>query len=142
MTLYVLSIIKKSSLTEMTEVFNISSNKLLHILSKTTLDITENIDDSGVKELLKPLEELGIVTDKYRIIIENMDDLQIKNVYIYMYTRWKNTKENYNNDIEMIPEYNSSIHRWEMLQNNIGDDPVRLIFFINSIQLYFLPSLN
>ena len=126
----------------MTEVFNISSNKLLHILSKTTLDITENIDDSGVKELLKPLEELGIVTDKYRIIIENMDDLQIKNVYIYMYTRWKNIKDNYNNDIEMIPVYNSSIHRWVMLKNNIGDDPVKLIFFINSIQLYFLPSLN
>ena len=126
----------------MTEIFNISSNKLLHILSKTTLDIIENINDTGVKELLKPLEELGIVTDKYRVIIENMNDLQIKNVYIYMYTRWKNTKDIYNNEIEMIPEYNSSIHRWEMLQNNIGNDPVRLIFFINSIQLYFLPSLN
>jgi len=126
----------------MTEIFNISSNKLLHILSKTTLDIEENMNDTGVKELLKPLEELGIVTDKYRIIIENMDDLQIKNVYIYMYTRWKNIKDNYNNDIEMIPVYNSSIHRWVMLKNNIGDDPVKLIFFINSIQLYFLPSLN
>ena len=126
----------------MTEVFNIGSNKLLHILSKTTLDIKDNINDTCVKELLKPLEELGIVTDKYRIIIENMDDLQIKNVYIYMYTRWKNTKDNYVNDIEMIPVYNSSINRWEMLKNNIGDDPVKLIFFINSIQLYFLPSLN
>jgi len=126
----------------MTEVFNISSNKLLHILSKTTLDITENINDTCVQELLKPLEELGIVTDKYRIIIENMDDLQIKNVYIYMYTRWKNTKDDFNIDIEMIPEYNSSMHRWVMLKNNIGDDPVKLIFFINSIQLYFLPSLN
>ena len=71
----------------MTEFINISPAKFYKMLEMSNFDIEYNINNvpEYIINWIKPLENIGIDSTRYSLILYSMDSYQWKNFYIYLF---------------------------------------------------------
>ena len=130
------------------ELTNISPDKLFELLEMSSFDIEKDINKvpDYIKEWLIDLDKFGIDSTKYSLILKSMDSYQWKNFYIFFYARWQkciqDIYEQFNITLKELPVYNKSINYQEVLLNYMNQDIANKIFFINSLQIFFVPYPN
>ena len=127
---------------------NISPDKLFELLEMSSFDIEKDINKvpDYIKEWLIDLDKIGIDSTKYSLILKSMDSYQWKNFYIFFYARWQkciqDIYEQFNITLKELPVYNKSINYQEVLLNYMNQDIANKIFFINTLQIFFVPYPN
>ena len=130
------------------ELTNISPDKLFELLEMSSFDIEKDINKvpNYIKEWLINLDKFGIDSTKYSLILKSMDSYQWKNFYIFFYARWQkciqDIQEQFNITLKELPVYNKSINYQEVLLNYMNQDIANKIFFINTLQIFFVPYPN
>jgi len=130
------------------ELTNISPDKLFELLEMSSFDIEKDINKvpNYIKEWLINLDKFGIDSTKYSLILKSMDSYQWKNFYIFFYARWQkciqDIYEQFNITLKELPVYNKSINYQEVLLNYMNQDIANKIFFINTLQIFFVPYPN
>ena len=130
------------------ELTNISPDKLFELLEMSSFDIEKDINKvpNYIKEWLIDLDKIGIDSTKYSLILKSMDSYQWKNFYIFFYARWQkciqDIQEQFNITLKELPVYNKSINYQEVLLNYMNQDIANKIFFINTLQIFFVPYPN
>ena len=127
----------------MTEHINIQPIKLLKILKTSGFDIEYTKDN--YLEWLEPLTDIGVDPIIYSSILNTLDTHQWKNFYIYLYSKWQRIisfiEEEQNIKFESLPVYSNNICYNSVLKDFCSDIS-RLIFIVNSLQIYFIPYPN
>jgi hypothetical protein len=127
----------------MTEHINIQPTKLLKILKTSGFDIEYTKDN--YLEWLEPLTDIGVDPIIYSSILNTLDTHQWKNFYIYLYSKWQRIisfiEEEQNIKFESLPVYSNNICYNSVLKDFCSDIS-RLIFIVNSLQIYFIPYPN
>jgi len=128
----------------MTEFINISPAKFYKMLEMSNFDIEYNIDNvpEYIIQWIKPLENIGIDSTRYSLILYSMDSYQWKNFYIYLYSRWERCILELPETKESLPVYSESINYNETLETFLNKDISKILFFINSLQIFFIPYPN
>ena len=127
---------------------NISPDKLFELLEMSSFDIEKDINKvpDYIKEWLIDLDKIGIDSTKYSLILKSMDSYQWKNFYIFFYARWQkciqDIYEQFNITLKELPVYNISINYQEVLLNYMNQDIANKLFFINTLQIFFVPYPN
>lgn len=127
---------------------NISPDKLFELLEMSSFDIEKDINKvpGYIKEWLVDLDKIGIDSTKYSLILKSMDSYQWKNFYIFFYARWQkciqDIHDKFNITLKELPVYNKSINYQEVLLNYMNQDIANKIFFINTLQIFFVPYPN
>lgn len=127
---------------------NISPDKLFELLEMSSFDIEKDINKvpNYIKEWLIDLDKIGIDSTKYSLILKSMDSYQWKNFYIFFYARWQkciqDIYEQFNITLKELPVYNKSINYQEVLLNYMNQDIANKLFFINTLQIFFVPYPN
>ena len=130
------------------ELTNISPDKLFELLEMSSFDIEKDINKvpDYIKEWLIDLDKIGVDSTKYSLILKSMDSYQWKNFYIFFYARWQkciqDIYEQFNITLKELPVYNKSINYQEVLLNYMNQDIANKIFFINTLQIFFVPYPN
>jgi len=130
------------------ELTNISPDKLFELLEMSSFDIEKDINKvpDYIKEWLIDLDKFGIDSTKYSLILKSMDSYQWKNFYIFFYARWQkciqDIYEQFNITLKELPVYNKSINYQEVLLNYMNQDIANKLFFINTLQIFFVPYPN
>jgi len=130
------------------ELTNISPDKLFELLEMSSFDIEKDINKvpNYIKEWLIDLDKIGIDSTKYSLILKSMDSYQWKNFYIFFYARWQkciqDIYEQFNITLKELPVYNKSINYQEVLLNYMNQDIANKLFFINTLQIFFVPYPN
>ena len=128
----------------MTEFINISPAKFYKMLEMSNFDIEYNINNvpDYIIEWIKPIEDIGIDSTRYALILYSMDSYQWKNFYIYLYSRWERCISELPKKEERLPVYSESINYNETLKTFLNKDISKILFFINSLQIFFIPYPN
>ena len=127
---------------------NISPDKLFELLEMSSFDIEKDINKvpGYIKDWLIDLDKFGIDSTKYSLILKSMDSYQWKNFYIFFYSRWQkciqDIQEQFNITLKELPVYNKSINYQEVLLNYMNQDIANKLFFINTLQIFFVPYPN
>ena len=127
---------------------NISPDKFFDLLEMSGFYIEKDINKvpKYIKDWLKDLETFGIDSTKYSLILQSMDSYQWKNFYIYLYSRWQrcitNINSKYNISLSELPVYSKTIDYHKALFKFMNKDIVNKIFFINTLQIFFVPNPN
>jgi hypothetical protein len=130
------------------ELTNISPDKLFELLEMSNFDIEKDINKvpDYIKEWLIDLDKIGVDSTKYSLILKSMDSYQWKNFYIFIYARWQkciqDIYEQFNITLKELPVYNKSINYQEVLLNYMNQDIANKLFFINTLQIFFVPYPN
>ena len=130
------------------ELTNISPDKLFELLEMSSFDIEKDINKvpGYIKDWLIDLDKFGIDSTKYSLILKSMDSYQWKNFYIFFYARWQkciqDIYEQFNITLKELPVYNKSINYQEVLLNYMNQDIANKLFFINTLQIFFVPYPN
>ena len=130
------------------ELTNISPDKLFELLEMSSFDIEKDINKvpDYIKEWLIDLDKIGVDSTKYSLILKSMDSYQWKNFYIFFYARWQkciqDIYEQFNITLKELPVYNKSINYQEVLLNYMNQDIANKLFFINTLQIFFVPYPN
>jgi hypothetical protein len=130
------------------ELTNISPDKLFELLEMSSFDIEKDINKvpDYIKEWLIDLDKIGVDSTKYSLILKSMDSYQWKNFYIFIYARWQkciqDIYEQFNITLKELPVYNKSINYQEVLLNYMNQDIANKLFFINTLQIFFVPYPN
>ena len=128
----------------MTEFINISPAKFYKMLEMSNFDIEYNINivPEYIIEWIKAIENIGIDSTRYSLILYSMDSFQWKNFYIYLYSRWERCITELPEKMDSLPIYTETINYNETLQNFLNKDISKILFFINSLQIFFIPYPN
>jgi len=127
---------------------NISPDKFYEMLDMSGFYLEKDIDkvSDNIKNGLLQLDIYGIDSTKYSLILQSMDKYQWKNFYIYLYSRWQKCSEKmllkHNFEMEKFPVYHKSFDIENILNNILNKDIAYIIFFINSLQIFFIPNPN
>ena len=127
----------------MTEHINIQPTKLLKILKTSGFDI--EYTKNNYLKWLEPLTDIGVDPIIYSSILNTLDTHQWKNFYIYLYSKWQRIisfiEEKQKIKLESLPVYSNNICYTDVLKDFCSDIS-RLIFIVNSLQIYFIPYPN
>ena len=128
----------------MTEFINMSPAKFYKMIEMCNSNIEYNINNvpEYIKEWIKPIESIGIDSTRYSLILYSLDSFQWKNFYIYLYSRWERCILELPEKRESLPVYSKSINYNETLETFLNKDISKILFFINSLQIFFIPYPN
>ena len=127
----------------MTEHINIQPTKLLKILKTSGFDI--EYTKNNYLKWLEPLTDIGVDPIIYSSILNTLDTHQWKNFYIYLYSKWQRIisfiEEKQKIKLESLPVYSNNIC-YNSIFKDFCTDISRLIFIVNSLQIYIIPYPN
>ena len=124
---------------------NVQPDKLYSLMKiVNTIDINDT--NKKIKKWFLPLESIGVDTANYYSIINSLDDIQWKNFYIYLYCRWQQCSETMNDRYKLtltpLSVYNEDLNILESVESFLNNDIPKIVFFFNTLQLYFFPYVN
>ena len=124
-----------------TQLLNVSSDRLYELLN---LGVSNS--DNNYSNWFYNLKKNNIDITKYILILKGIDNNQWKNLYLFLYSRWEKTRvlinKKHNKKMTSLPIYNKQLDIKETIYNFINDDISLELFFLNSLQIYFLPNPN
>ena len=125
------------------KLLNVSPDKLYDLLD---LEESKNDNKNNYDVWFYNLKNNNLDISKLLLILKNMDKIQWKNLYIFLYSRWEKTRNIINNKhtIEMkgLPIYDRTIDIPDTIYNFIKNDISLELFFLNTLQIYFVPNPN
>ena len=123
------------------QLLNVSSDRLYDLLN---LGVSNN--DNNYSNWFHNLKKNNIDITKYILILKGIDNNQWKNLYLFLYSRWEKTRvlinKKHNKKMTSLPIYNKKLDIKETIYNFINDNISLELFFLNSLQIYFLPNPN
>ena len=123
------------------QLLNVSSDRLYELLN---LGVSNN--DNNYSNWCHNLKKNNIDITKYILILKGIDNNQWKNLYLFLYSRWEKTRvlinKKHNKKMTSLPIYNKQLDIKETIYNFINDNISLELFFLNSLQIYFLPNPN
>jgi len=124
-----------------TQLLNVSSDRLYELLN---LGVSNS--DNNYSDWFHNLKKNNIDITKYILILTGIDNNQWKNLYLFLYSRWEKTRvlinKKHNKKMTSLPIYNKQLDIKETIYNFIKKDISLELFFLNSLQIYFLPNPN
>tara|TARA_B110000196_G_C20650771_1_gene432872 strand:+ start:58 stop:447 length:390 start_codon:yes stop_codon:yes gene_type:complete len=125
------------------KLLNVSPDKLYDLLD---LEESKNDNKNNYDVWFYNLKNNNLDISKLLLILKNMDKIQWKNIYIFLYSRWEKTRNiiNTKHTIEMksLPIYDRTIDIPDTIYNFIKNDISLELFFLNTLQIYFVPNPN
>jgi len=125
------------------KLLNVSPDKLYDLLD---LEESKNDNKNNYDVWFYNLKNNNLDISKLLLILKNMDKIHWKNLYIFIYSRWEKTRNIINNKhtIEMkgLPIYDRTIDIPDTIYNFIKNDISLELFFLNTLQIYFVPNPN
>jgi len=125
------------------KLLNVSPDKLYDLLD---LEESKNDNKNNYDVWFYNLKNNNLDISKLLLILKNMDKIHWKNLYIFLYSRWEKTRNIINNKhtIEMkgLPIYDRTIDIPDTIYNFIKNDISLELFFLNTLQIYFVPNPN
>ena len=125
------------------KLLNVSPDKLYDLLD---LEESKNDNKNNYDVWFYNLKNNNLDISKLLLILKNMDKIQWKNLYIFLYSRWEKTRNiiNTKHTIEMksLPIYDRTIDIPDTIYNFIKNDISLELFFLNTLQIYFVPNPN
>ena len=125
------------------KLLNVSPDKLYDLLD---LEESKNDNKNNYDVWFYNLKNNNLDISKLLLILKNMDKIHWKNLYIFLYSRWEKTRNiiNTKHTIEMksLPIYDRTIDIPDTIYNFIKNDISLELFFLNTLQIYFVPNPN
>jgi len=130
------------------EIVNIAPTKFFNLLDMSSFDLEKNPNKISTKYIdwFTDLKKYGVDTTRYLLIIQSMDDHQWKNLYIFLYSRWLKCivkiEELHKIKLRELEVFTSVVDYSDTIKNFIDDDISNAFFFINTLQIFFIPNPN
>ena len=130
------------------EIVNIAPTKFFNLLDMSSFDLEKNPNKISTKYIdwFTDLKKYGVDTTRYLLIIQSMDDHQWKNLYIFLYSRWLKCivkiEELHKIKLRELEVFTSVVDYSDTIKNFINDDISNAFFFINTLQIFFIPNPN
>ena len=130
------------------EIVNIAPTKFFNLLDMSSFDLEKNPNKISTKYIdwFTDLKKYGVDTTIYLLIIQSMDDHQWKNLYIFLYSRWLKCivkiEELHKIKLRELEVFTSVVDYSDTIKNFIDDDISNAFFFINTLQIFFIPNPN
>ena len=130
------------------EIVNIAPTKFFNLLDMSSFDLEKDPNKISTKYLdwFIELKKYDGETTRYLLIIQSMDDHQWKNFYIFLYSRWLKCivkiEELHNIKLSNLEVFTSVVDYRDTIKKFINDDISHAFFFINTLQIFFIPNPN
>jgi len=130
------------------EIVNIAPTKFFNLLDMSSFDLEKNPNKISTKYIdwFTDLKKYGVDTTIYLLIIQSMDDHQWKNLYIFLYSRWlkcvTKIEELHKIKLSKLEVFTSIVDYRDTIKHFINDDISNAFFFINTLQIFFIPNPN